>query len=174
MFFDDVDNNSSLDINLPSPDDSAALESLSHSFSRISTSLGLFTGVIGAIDGWLVCTGSPIDRAITNKRSYFSGHYSGFGINIQAICDGHLRFIFFAVAAPGGTNDARALQRCYGFNGWLQQMKGKGYFLVGDNAYVLRNELLIPFSGRASTELQRTYNFFCLNCAFELSLLLVE
>lgn len=170
MFFRAIEGQSTLQIALP--DTVCEMETLSQEFAQISSSNGLFTGVIGAIDGWLCCTTSPIDRDITNKRAYYSGHYSRFGLNVQAVCDARLRFIYFAVAAPGGTNDARAIRRCHLFNEWIEKIKGKGYFIVGDNAYVLSDETLIPFSGRALTDHQRTYNFFlsqlriCIELAF--------
>ena len=160
MFFDAVDMHPSLDISLPDPNDITAMESLSDGFKSLSTSIGLFTGTVGAIDGWLCFTTSPIDRWITNKRSYYSGHYCRFGLNVQAVCDSRRRFLYFCVAAPGGTNDARAVRRCLAFQEWLHHLRDQGYFIVGDNPYVLSDELLIPFTGRAMTETQRTYNFF--------------
>ena len=161
MFFDAVDVHESFDIRLPALDDPEDLElrRVASGFKDKSSSEGLFDGVVGAIDGWLCCTNSPIDRDITNKRSYFSGHYKRFGLNVQAMCDSELRFTYFAVCAPGGTNDARAVRRCTTLQKWLQDLQGSGFFIVGDNAYVLSNELLIPFSGTMN-ETQRTYNFF--------------
>lgn len=172
MFLYAVDDHPSLDIRLPSANNIQELKSLAESFTLQSSSNNLLDGTIGALDGWLCCTCSPIDREITNKRSYYSGHYSCFGLNVQAICDGKMRFIFFAVASPGGTNDARSLRRCHTLMSWLESIKGSGYFIVGDNAYVLSDELQIPFSGRALSNVQRTYNYFLsafrihIECAF--------
>jgi hypothetical protein len=43
---------------------------------------------------------------------------------------------------------------------WLAQLPSP-YCIVGDNAYPLRNNLLIPFSGRQRNEqFQRVYNFY--------------
>lgn len=101
-----------------------------------------------------------MDPDIINKRQYYSGHYQVFGLNIQAICDAKLRFIYFAIAAPGRTNDARAVQKCTLLQQWLDSLQDTGYFLVGDNAYVLRDELLIPFSGNNVPERERAFNVF--------------
>jgi hypothetical protein len=46
-----------------------------------------------------------------NVRSFFSGHYQCYGINIQAICDHHSRFTFFHVASPGSVNPRRPFFR---------------------------------------------------------------
>lgn len=143
------------------PQNDAEREELARGFSSISGADGLFHGCVGAIDGWLCSTIQPIDRDIHNKRDYFSGHYQCFGLNIQAICDHKLRFIYFAVAAPGKTGDSRALMKCVKLKRWMDQHLRDGpFFFVGDNAYVLCDELLIPFSGNNLTESQRTFNFF--------------
>lgn len=158
MFFDAVLSCPALQIKLPT--DTQALEALAKGFATKSTSDGLINGCVGAIDGWLCCTIQPIDRDIHNKRDYFSGHYQCFGLNVQAICDHQLRFIYFAVAAPGSTNDARALNKCIHLCQWIDGLEGSPFFLVGDNAYTGKDQLLVPFSGSNITEAQRTYNFF--------------
>lgn len=145
-------------INLPTT--TSAKQSLADEFSSLSTADGLFHGVIGALDGWLCCTTQPIDTDIINKRDYFSGHYQKFGLNVQAMCDARLRFIYFAVAAPGKTNDSRAVLKCESLCRWLDSLEDTDHYIVGDNAYVLRDECLIPFSGNSVSEVNRTYNFF--------------
>jgi hypothetical protein len=46
-----------------------------------------------------------------NPESYYSGHYSTHGLNVQAVCDVRCRFIFFAVAAPRSTADQTAFEK---------------------------------------------------------------
>jgi hypothetical protein len=50
---------------------------------------GLYWGHIGAIDG-----------GVSNQADYFSGHYVAYGLNIQAMCDPDLLFMYVAVAGP--------------------------------------------------------------------------
>lgn len=158
-FFDAIVESHELAIRLPQTLDEFKV--LAHGFSSISGSDGLFDGCIGAIDGWLCQTVQP--RDVQNKRDFFSGHYQCFGLNIQAICNHKLRFIYFAVAAPGKTGDARAMNKCVNLCKWVEnKLKGSCYFLVGDNAYVLCDELLIPFSRNNVSEAKRTYNFYLL------------
>ena len=78
MFLDAVDSCNLLEFELPDLEDpdEIALKATAAGFQAKSTSCGLFDGVVGAIDGWLCCTGSPRDADITNKRAYYSGHYS--------------------------------------------------------------------------------------------------
>lgn len=148
------------DLQIKLPTTMAKMEAVAAGFASTSTLDGLFNGCVGAIDGWLCTTIQPIDRDIQNKRDYHSGHYQCFGLNVQAICDHKLRFLYFAVAAPGLTNDARALNKCIHLCRWLDGLQGTPFYLVGDNAYNLRDQLLIPYSGNNMVEAQRTYNFF--------------
>ena len=158
MFFNALFDCNELAIKLPQT--ASEVEQLANGFSSVSSSEGLFDGCVGAIDGWLCQTIQPIDRNIRNKRDYFSGHYQCFGLNIQAICDHKLRFIYFGVTSPGKTGDARAFNKCVHLKQWMDMhLKDTQFFFVGDNAYVLRDELLIPFNGNNMTEAQRTYNF---------------
>ena len=159
LFFKTVHETKALAIKLPNTQ--AQLEELAQGFDSISAADGLFYGCVGAIDGWLCQTIQPIDNNIKNKRDYFSGHYQCFGLNIQAICDHRLRFIYFGITSPGKTGDARALNKCIKLRQWMEKhLKNSPFFFVGDNAYVLCDELLIPYSGNNMTESQRTYNFY--------------
>lgn len=85
-------------------------------------------------------------------------------MNVQAICDHQMRFIYFSVAAPGRTGDARAIRKCKALQQWLHMIKTtpdlRQFFLVGDNAYVLDNQTVIAFSGKNLDEYKRTYNFY--------------
>ena len=44
-------------------------------------------------------------------KAYFSGHYKTYRLNVQAVCDHKCRFVYAALAAPGGTNDIAAIKR---------------------------------------------------------------
>jgi len=128
-----------------------------HDFNNIS-GCGLYFGVVGAIDGWLCCTDRPSD--VTNATDYYSGHYQRFGINVQAMCDANLRFIYVGTAAPGSTNDNRAFSRCLLLRRWIDTLSNE-FFIIGDGAYVVSNRILIPYSGaQKHTTYKRTYNFY--------------
>ena len=120
-------------------------------------------GAIGALDGWLCTTTSP--KGVPNPVDYRSGHYGTFGINVQAVCDPDLRFLYWCVAAPGKTGNAAAIQKCTDFQRFLNilrqpDLRGR-FFFVADNAYTLSPVMLIPFSGSNQHEANRSaYNFF--------------
>lgn len=42
----------------------------------------------------------------------------------------------------------------------MKSLENTPYFLVGDNAYRLSDQLLIPYSGNNLTECERTYNYY--------------
>ena len=102
----------------------------------------------------------PIKSTVHSSVDYYSGRYQRYGINIQAVCNSKLRFIYFGVVAPGKTNNLRASNCCEKLQQWIQSLL-EDYFLVGDNAYTLANNLLIPFNRAAKHKTyNRTYNFY--------------
>jgi hypothetical protein len=106
---------------------------------------GIMSGCIGVIDGWLCPIEVPPSTLVGNVRSYFSGHYQRYGFNVQAVTDHFGRFIFMAVAAPGGQGDIKALART-SLLAILSNLP-LGYFIIGDNAYEPSEHLVPVFGG---------------------------
>ena len=75
-----------------------------------------FGGAIGScvcvFDGYLLHTEQPRKKMVGNQRQYYSGHNCKFGVNIQAACDHHSRFLCYALAGPGSMNDKTAIHHC--------------------------------------------------------------
>lgn len=161
MFLDAIDFNTTceaLQVQLPDASNLGELQELANKWSSKSTAFGLFPNCLGAIDGWLPRTEMP--RDVSNQVDYFSGHYHCYGLNVQAMCDPDLVFLYLAVAAPGKVNDIRAFYRCGHILEWLEALPEQ-YHIVGDNAYPLSLRILIPFSGAEyDDEANRTYNFY--------------
>ena len=65
---------------------------------------------------------------------------------MQATCDHQCRFVYAALAAPGGANDIAACRKTR-FNEMVQNLPIRK-FVIGDNAYVCTETLLTPFSGK--------------------------
>jgi len=120
MFLDAIDYNTEcleLQVRLPDPTDLDALHTLAQRWVDVSGIFGLFNNTLGAIDQWLPHTEMPGD--VPNQTDYFSGHYQCYGLNVQAVCDPDLIFLYVAVAAPGKVNDIEHfidVQDC--LNGW--------------------------------------------------------
>ena len=91
----------------------------------------------GAIDGFFQSTKQPgIIEADGNPMAYFSGHYKSPGMNCQAACDARLKFLYFAVAAPGKVHDSTSFGLCPGLKEAIENLPFGMYF-VGDAAYDL-------------------------------------
>eukprot|EP00918_Siedleckia_nematoides_P104797 GHVU01228748.1.p1 GENE.GHVU01228748.1~~GHVU01228748.1.p1 ORF type:complete len:429 (-),score=19.71 GHVU01228748.1:184-1470(-) len=128
-----------------------------YSFALLS-SHRVVRGCVGAIDGLLVRIRAPRSRETGHVRSYFSGHYHCFGVNVIGVVDHMCRFIHVAVARPGGSSDLTA------FNGSavkpLIERLPHGRFVVGDNAYVCTETLITPYSGSdADPPSHDTFNY---------------
>jgi len=135
------------------------LEDVRKRFAAKSTN-NVMRGCVGALDGLLARINQPSNAECEgNPRSYHSGHYNDYGLNVQAICDARLRFLFFAVAAPGGTGDLVA----YEFLSIRDIIEGlpDGIYIVADAAYMLSEHVLVPFTGgdRQAADFD-TFNYF--------------
>ena len=121
----------------------------------------IFRVCVGAIDGFFLPTQCPSKKECYGDQiSYYSGHYNSYGLNIQAVCDSKLQFIYFGVVGKGSTNDAYA----YISTGLPEILKnfpaGKIYF-VGDAAYPLSEQLLTPFTGSHRDDANKdSFNYF--------------
>lgn len=68
-------------------------------FASISDQ-GVINNCVGAIDGYLLRIKVPLAKEVKNVKSFFSGHYQCYGVNIQAVADHHCRFLFLAFSGP--------------------------------------------------------------------------
>lgn len=141
------------------PDTPEELENIRKQFEAKSTNK-VMRGCVGAMDGLFATTKQPsIADSNGNPRAYHSGHYNDYGLNVQAICDARLRFLFFAVAAPGRTGDLVADEMLT-----IREIIEKlppGLYIVADAAYMLTEHVLVPFTGgdRQSAD-KDTFNYF--------------
>jgi len=60
---------------------------------------------VSVVDGFLFLIKTPSKKVVGNVRSFFSGHYQCYGVNVQAAVDHHSRFTYVAFAAPCVTQD---------------------------------------------------------------------
>lgn len=148
-----------LDFVFPSLDDAASIDKLRKGFEAKSYH-GIMRGCVGAIDGMFQQTIRPSPTcAHGNVRSYFSGHYNKFGLNVQAICDPYLRFTFFGVLKPGSSSDLRAYESS-GIHSIIESLP-YGTYIVGDAAYMLTDRMLVPFTGSDRVDPSKdAFNFY--------------
>lgn len=109
--------------------------------NAIESSSG-FPNVIGFIDGTHVPIKAPsADRdSFINRKGYAS-------INVLAVCDNVMRFIYVYADRAGSVHDARVL-RVSSLGHELENgtiFGGSKYHLLGDSAYPLLPNLMVPF-----------------------------
>jgi hypothetical protein len=127
-------------------------------FKAISSN-GVIDGCVACLDGMLLQIQTPTATKTGHVKSYFSGHYQTYGINVQAACDAHCQFVYASLAAPGGTNDIVAFRKTSLFQKINSLPIGK--YVIGDNAYMCAENLLTPFSGQQRLESAKdSYNFY--------------
>ena len=110
---------------------------------------------MSAIDGILICIIQPNrnnkdTNEVINVRDFISGHYKCLGVNVQAVSDERLCFLYAGVAMPGSQPECSA----YTVTSLKKKVESlpPGFHLVGDNAYVLLEHMLIPYSGTLQRE----------------------
>lgn len=97
------------------------------------------------IDGYLLRIKVPNKVEVGNVRSYFSGHYQCYGVNVQAGCDHHSRFVYLAFASPGVTADRYAIRHCQLYD--LIEGLPFGICAIGDAAYEATEHLVPIYHG---------------------------
>ena len=121
---------------------------------------GLISGCVGCIDGLLIEIKCPSKKECGNAPNlYYSGHYCCYGLNIQAVCDTNMHFIFFSIAAPGRSSDQSALEKT-SLHTIISQLS-LGLYIIGDAAYTVSDQMLVPFTGSSRQHPSKdAYNYF--------------
>ena len=130
-----------------------------------SMSGALFDCVIGCIDGMLVWTTKPskseCKKEKCGEKNFKCSRKDKFGLNLQAICDNKLKFIWIDIKWPGATSDYMAwvtTALCHELES--TDKLANGMCLVGDNAYIKKRYMSVPLKGIVNTY-DDAYNFYC-------------
>nr|XP_027221123.1 putative nuclease HARBI1 [Penaeus vannamei] len=107
-------------------------------------------GVIGCIDGSHIPSEDQEENAelYRCRKGYFS-------INMQDICDAHLKFMNIIASWPGSVHDSRIFENSHVCH-ILEQGNHPGY-LLRHSGYPCRSYLLTPVQG-PTTDKERRYN----------------
>jgi DDE superfamily endonuclease len=118
-------------------------------FASISTG-GVINNCVGVVDGYLLRIKVPNQKEAKNVKSFFSGHYQCYGVNVQAVADHHCRFLFIAFAGPGVMSDKDA----FGETTLRDLVEGLpfGICIIGDAAYCPSEHLVPVYQGLCKTE----------------------
>lgn len=101
-----------------------------------------FPGIIGAVDGCHI----PIKAPFHNSVDYYNR--KGFhSVILQGVCDNKMLFIDIFIGMPGRMHDARVFRSSplYLKIIGLPPLINAQQHLLGDSAYPLMNNLLVPF-----------------------------
>lgn len=143
------------ELKLKFPKTSQEVKNAAAGFSTISSGNAI-ANCVGVVDGYLLRIRVPSLREVKNIRSFFSGHYQCYGVNVQAVADHHSRFVFLAFAAPGVTGDRDAIRQCSLYD--LVEALPNGFCVIGDAAYTATEHMVPIYSG--SNKLLAKYDNF--------------
>lgn len=143
-------------IHFPSTEEDC--KDLAEGFAGISFGDAI-TNCVSVHDGYLLEIITPSSDAVGNVRTYFSGHYQCYGINVQASCDSKCRFTYIAVAGPGVMADRDAIDQC-SLGAKISNLPFP-YVSIGDAAYTVSEKLVAIFFGHRRTQARYdNFNFF--------------
>ena len=129
-------------------------------------SYGLFSGCIGALDGWLVRITCPSLLSCDNPGKYCS-RKGFFALNVQAIVDKNKRVLWRFIGEKGSSHDSPVFHDSELGKHLLavsRELEGEGVYIVGDSAYALRSYLLTPFDNAEPGTPEDTFNFYQSSC----------
>ena len=139
-----------------------------------TTSNGILSGCVGALDGWLVRIRCPTLSEVPNPGKYIS-RKGFFAINVQAIVDKDKRILWRHIGSLGSSHDSPVFKESFlarYLDEHVREIIRKGIYLVGDSAYALRPYLLVPFDNAKPQSKEDGFNYYLsknriyVECAF--------
>ncbi|KAL5017911.1 hypothetical protein ScPMuIL_003633 [Solemya velum] len=100
-----------------------------------------FPGVVGAVDG----THIPIPAPRTAHRLAYINRKGFSSMQLQVICDSNLMFLDIYTGWPGSVHDARVFKQSPISKALKENYLPSEFHLIGDSAYPMSENLLIPF-----------------------------
>jgi hypothetical protein len=131
---------------------------LAEKFENVSHQ-GVIKNCVGAVNGYLLYTATPQKCNAKNVRSYISGHYQRYGLNVQACCDADCRFTFLGIGGPGVTKDRQGVKES-GSYAKVQSLP-PGFVCVADCAYIATEQMVPTFGGNLALKRDNNnFNFY--------------
>ena len=100
-------------------------------------------GCVACLDGYALQIQVPTSNETGNVKVNFSGHYQTHSINVQAAHNYKCRFVYAALAVPGGANRIAALRKTK-FSQVVRKLP-MGKFVIGNDVYACSETSLNPF-----------------------------
>ena len=126
-----------------------AMKQAAKDFAKNSRNEGVFGGIIGVLDGWLVKIGCPSLKHdnVLNVGSFYcrKGYYA---LNVQAIVDRNKIIVWRSIKYRGSEHDSTAFKRSEIYRALVEKcslLTELGLYILADSAYCLRPFLLTPY-----------------------------
>lgn len=145
---------------------------------------GILSGVIGALDGWLVKIQCPSLKrdGVSGSGGYFS-RKGFFALNVLVIVDKHKRVLWRSIGARGSEHDSSAFKATKLYETLVDlafQADGKThcnefnipFYIIGDSAFGSSPFLVVPFDNTLPGSAEDAFNFIhsssriSVECAF--------
>jgi DDE superfamily endonuclease len=140
------------------PQTKEEIEAAMKGFTSISYD-GIINNCVGVVDGYLLRIKVPSKNEVGNVKSFFSGHYQCYGMNVQAVADHHSRFLFLALSGPGVMGDRQAIHET-SLNQLIESLP-IGACVIGDAAYCPTERMIPVYQGLAKLQSKYdNFNFF--------------
>lgn len=123
---------------------------------------GVLSGIIGALDGWLVRIKCPAFWEADNAGKYYS-HKGFYAINVQVIVDRNKIVLWRYIGAKGCSYDSPVLNESrlgQQLKDYVAELKRLGLYIIGDSAYAICSYLLTPYDNAKSNSKEDNFNFF--------------
>jgi len=131
-----------------------------------------FTGIIGALDGWLVRIRlSALRRMLKVGTGGYWSRKGFYALNVQVIVDKHKRVLWRSINSKGGEHDSKAFKssrlwdiltsKAMDPNSVLNQNRFQlKFYLIADLAYALRPFLITPYPNADSGTPEDAFNYY--------------
>ena len=120
-------------------------------------------GVIASLDGIAIAIKQPSSEEVPDPKKYYN-RKKYFALCVQAAVTADYKFVFVSASHAGSTHDSTAFQASGLFKLLSSERLPSWAYIVGDDAYVQRRDLITPFSGRGLSLEQDSFNVYQSSC----------
>jgi hypothetical protein len=136
-------------------------------FSSTGCHQGIFSGVIGSLDGWLVKIRRPRKSDMVGDIASFYCRKGFYAVNVQAIVNKNKLVLWRSIKCRGAEHDSNAFKKSELYKKLLQKasdLRDLGLYFVGDSAYSIRSFLQVPYDNAVPQSAEDCFNYHLSTC----------
>jgi hypothetical protein len=137
--------------------DPTVLSATARGFSKASG--GQLLHCVSAIDGWVCKTRCPTKKEAGLAVKSYRNRKNCWGIVVLAGCHAQCRFNMVSAQWSGSTHDCLAWEACNIKRGIDRGLLPTPYYVIGDEAFVNEDQVLVPWSGRGLGPWKDSFNY---------------